>query len=106
MERRRLADARQFRPDKLAKNNLFQTERFFYDVYCLMPGQSQKVHSHAGSDKVYLVLTGTARVLVGTEEAELGPEECVLCPAGVPHGVTNDGPEPATLLVVAAPPPA
>jgi mannose-6-phosphate isomerase-like protein (cupin superfamily) len=105
VERRRLADARQFKPEKLVKSSLFETERFFYDLYCLLPGQSQRVHSHGNSDKVYLVMSGKAVVTVGTEEAELGPEEAVLCPAGVPHGVKNDGPDPATLLVVAAPPP-
>src|SRR5438445_158935 len=41
--------------DKMRKENLFQTGRFFLDVYVLAPGQSQAPHAHAGSDKVYAV---------------------------------------------------
>ena len=37
MEHRRL-DVRRFDPAKLQKLNLFQTPRFFCDVYCLSPG--------------------------------------------------------------------
>jgi oxalate decarboxylase/phosphoglucose isomerase-like protein (cupin superfamily) len=50
---------RRFDAAKMQKLNLFQTERFFCDVYCLEPGQAQKQHAHAGNDKVYAVLEGT-----------------------------------------------
>jgi mannose-6-phosphate isomerase-like protein (cupin superfamily) len=105
MDIRRLADARKFAADKLVKSSVFATARLYYDVYGLEPGQAQKVHSHAGSDKVYLVLDGRARVTVGAEEADLGPGEAVLAPAGVAHGVKNEGPERCALLVVTSPPP-
>src|SRR5437773_2272394 len=105
MEIRQLASARRFAAEKLVKASLFATERLYYDLYCLEPGQSQKVHSHAGSDKVYLVLDGRAQVTVGDETRELGPEEAVLAAAGMPHGVRNDTAARATLLVVTTPPP-
>ncbi len=105
METRKLGELRRFAPEKMVKASVFQTPRLYYDVYCLLPGQAQKVHAHAGSDKVYLVLTGRAHVTLGDEEAELAPEDAVLCPAGVPHGVANRGDAPATLLVVTTPPP-
>jgi len=105
MERKRLGDARRFAPEKMVKSSLFATPRLFYDLYCLLPGQAQKVHAHATSDKVYLVVSGRARVTLGDEEADLGPEEAVLCAAGVPHGVANASEEPVTLLVVTTPPP-
>ncbi|MBS2021974.1 MAG: cupin domain-containing protein, partial [Deltaproteobacteria bacterium] len=54
------ASARQFSPEKLQKLNLFSTPQFFLDVYCLVPGQEQKPHAHAGNDKVYAVLEGEA----------------------------------------------
>lgn len=94
-----------FSPEKLKKHNLFGTERFFLDVYCLAPGQAQKPHRHAASDKVYLVLEGRCRVQLGAEEATLGPGASVLAPAGVEHGVANDGPDNARLLVFMTPPP-
>jgi quercetin dioxygenase-like cupin family protein len=105
MDVKNLRDARRFSADKMVKAGVFATQRLFYDVYCLEPGQAQKVHSHASSDKVYLLLDGAAVVTVGDDERRLAPEEAVLCPAGVAHGVRNDGPDRAALLVVTTPPP-
>jgi len=90
----------------MQKIGLFETDRFFCDLYCLLPGQAQKVHAHQGSDKVYLVLQGRARVRVGDAEQELSPGQAALAPAGDPHGVTNATGEPVTLLVFMAPKPA
>jgi quercetin dioxygenase-like cupin family protein len=94
-----------FSADKLKKHGLFQTPRFFLDVYCLGPGQAQTPHAHASSDKVYLVLEGRCRVTVGDEVQEVGPEGAVLCPAGVRHGIENSGAEGARVLVMMTPPP-
>jgi quercetin dioxygenase-like cupin family protein len=105
MDVKRLGDARRFAPEKMVKASVFATERMFYDVYCLLPGQAQKVHAHAASDKVYLVLDGRAHLTLGDEVRELGPEEAVLCPAGVAHGVQNQSDAPTSLLVVTAPAP-
>ena len=37
----------------MKKVNLFESPRFFCDLYCLRPGQEQKVHSHADNDKIF-----------------------------------------------------
>jgi mannose-6-phosphate isomerase-like protein (cupin superfamily) len=89
----------------MVKAGLFATGRLYYDLYCLRPGQAQKVHSHAGSDKVYLVLEGRATITVGDEERDLSPNQCVLAEAGTPHGVRNSSDEDVVLLVVTTPPP-
>ncbi|MFQ5894566.1 MAG: cupin domain-containing protein [Nitrospinota bacterium] len=94
-----------FSPEKMQKSNPFETERLFCDVYCLEPGQSQKAHAHAGSDKIYCVLEGRARVRVSDEERTLGPGEIALAREGLEHGVRNDGPGRASLLVLMAPKP-
>src|SRR3712207_3139611 len=94
---------RRFSPDGLQKLKLFQTPRFFADVYCLEPDQEQKAHAHEGSDKVYVVLEGRARVRVGDEERDLGPSQAALAPSGAAHGVRNPGPERLVLLVFMAP---
>jgi len=93
----------EFSSEKMKKINLFETERVLCDVYCLEPGQAQKPHIHNDSDKVYMVLTGHARIRIGTEERTLGKNEVVLAPAGKEHGVTNPGPERLSLLVFMAP---
>ncbi len=102
---RTLGELRRFSGDKMQKIGVFATGRLFYDLYCLEPGQAQKVHSHPTSDKVYLVLDGRATLALGGEERELGPDQAVLCPAGVAHGVRSAGEGRVTLLVVTAPPP-
>ena len=102
IEKKRL-DVRRFDAAKMQKLNLFETGRFFLDVYCLEQGQAQKPHVHADSDKLYAVLEGAAEVTVGAERATLGPGEVVLAPAGVEHALENHGPGRAAVLTFAAP---
>jgi quercetin dioxygenase-like cupin family protein len=96
---------RRFDATKMQKLNLFETERFFLDVYCLEPGQSQKTHAHAASDKVYAVLEGAVHARVGPEERELRAGEAVLAPAGSEHGIENRSQARAAVLVLMAPRP-
>jgi quercetin dioxygenase-like cupin family protein len=99
------ASAWAFSPEKLAKVGLYQTPRFFLDLYCLEPGQAQKPHAHEGCDKVYLVTQGRARVRVGDEERTLGAGEAAIAESGELHGLHNDSGERAVVLVLMAPPP-
>ncbi|HEY6003717.1 MAG TPA: cupin domain-containing protein [Anaeromyxobacter sp.] len=98
-------DARRFDASKMQKVNLFDTPRFFCDVYCLEPGQAQKPHRHDAADKVYAVLEGEVLVRVGDESATVTAGSAVLAPAGRDHGVENPGPARAALLVFMAPRP-
>lgn len=90
---------------KMQKIGLFDTERFFCDVYCLLPGQAQKPHAHAGADKVYVLLEGTVTTTIGDDQVSLSAGDCVLAPAGTAHGISNSGTSPAALLVFMAPRP-
>ncbi|HMB70444.1 MAG TPA: cupin domain-containing protein [bacterium] len=101
-----LEDLRSFDPAKMKKNNLFETSRFFADLYCLEPGQAQAPHTHEGSDKVYVVLEGEGTFLVGSEEASLEAGQAVLAESGAVHGVANEGPDRLICLVFMAPHPA
>jgi quercetin dioxygenase-like cupin family protein len=94
-----------FSSEKLHKFHLFETERFFLDVYCLEPGQSQKAHAHPGNDKVYAVLEGAIVAQVGADEQELRAGEAVLAPAGAEHGIANRSSARAAVLVFMAPKP-
>jgi quercetin dioxygenase-like cupin family protein len=98
-------DVRRFDPAKMQKIGLFETPRFFCDVYCLEPGQAQKPHRHADADKVYAVLEGEVIARVGEESATLAAGAALLAPAGVDHGIENRGPARAALLVFMAPRP-
>jgi mannose-6-phosphate isomerase-like protein (cupin superfamily) len=105
----RLRETASLEPDPreggVAKRNLFETPRFFADLWGLEPGQAQRPHAHAQEDKCYFVLSGKAIVVSGSERYEAGPGAMVLCPAGEIHGVENPGPDPLRLLVFMAPHP-
>jgi mannose-6-phosphate isomerase-like protein (cupin superfamily) len=101
-----VASRARFADEKMQKIGLAETDRLFFDLYCLLPGQSQKAHSHVGSDKIYYVLSGRASVRIGAEEAELAPGQAVLAPSGTEHGVANRAGESLSLLVFMAPRPA
>jgi mannose-6-phosphate isomerase-like protein (cupin superfamily) len=105
METRSIADSVAFSEEKMKKNALFDSPHLFYDTYCLLPGQSQKVHAHEDSDKVYYVLRGTGRFTVGEEERDLGEGNAVIARAGDAHGVRNYTRENLVLLVTMAPRP-
>jgi mannose-6-phosphate isomerase-like protein (cupin superfamily) len=94
-----------FSEEKMKKNSLFDSPHLFYDTYCLLPGQSQKVHAHEGSDKVYYVLRGTGRFTVAEEERDLGAGNAVIARAGDPHGVRNETQDDLVILVTMAPRP-
>ena len=99
----RLEDFQQFSPEKMKKNNLFQTPRFFCDVYGFEPGQAQKGHVHGEQDKIYIVLDGQGTFQVGKEEQVLAPGQGIMASAGEEHGVRNHTQQRLTVLVFVAP---
>lgn len=89
---------------KATKADLFRGEALFVGLNCFEPGQSQRIHVHAGADKFYLVVSGKARITVGAETREAGPGTVVWAPADVPHGV-EEALERTVMVVGMAPPP-
>jgi len=100
-----LGEMKAFSPEKMQKVHLFDTAHFLCDLYCFEPGQAQKPHAHQGEDKIYYVVEGEGKFRVGSEERGLSPQSMVLAPAGVEHGVINDGEGRLALLVFIAPAP-
>src|SRR5690242_21877905 len=88
IEVKSFATTRRFDAAKLQKVALFESDRFFCDVYCLLPGQEQKPHAHEGSDKVYAVLEGDGRGArrVGDEERGPGRGRARACRQGARGG--------------------
>ncbi len=93
-----------FSPDRATKVDLFLGRQLFAGLNCFEPGQSQRVHVHAGADKFYLIVSGKARMLVGDETREVDEGTVVWAPADVPHGVVEVA-ERTVMLVAIAPPP-
>ena len=101
---RDLHDALAFGEAKPAKADIFAGAHLFVGLNCFEPGQAQRVHTHAGADKFYLVISGRARMTVGEETREVGAGTVVWAPADLPHGVA-EALERTVLLVAIAPPP-
>jgi quercetin dioxygenase-like cupin family protein len=92
-------------PERLAKVALATTARAQLDLYCVAPGQAQKPHVHGDQDKIYYVLEGAGRFTLGAASERLEAGEALVAPAGVEHGLVNDGAAPLLVLVVVTPPP-
>ena len=90
-------------PEKFHKTTLWQGDHVMVGLNCLEPGQIQKTHAHDGADKFYFVLEGSGRFTVGEQERKANTGMLIFAPAGIPHGVTNDGQTRLSLLVAIAP---
>jgi quercetin dioxygenase-like cupin family protein len=101
----RVIDRADARPGKFFKATLFRSEALLLGINCLESGQVQEPHDHADQDKFYYVVEGVGQFQVGTERQAAGPGEVVWAPAGVIHGVANEGEGRLTLLVGIAPAP-
>ena len=91
-------------PEKFFKTTLWQSGHLTLGLNCLEPGQIQKVHAHDGADKIYYVLEGEGDFTIGDQQRIAKQGVLIVAPAGIPHGVTNNGRERLSLLVTIAPP--
>jgi len=103
MDFQKISEMKRFSDEKYQKINLFETPLTALDVYCLQPGQSQKLHSHKGNDKYYLVWEGQATVQIGTDIRVLGPGEAALARPGIEHSISNQSDGPVVAIVFQAP---
>lgn len=95
-----------YRDDKMGKATLFQSPRMLVGLNAFEPGQAHALHAHADQDKLYHVLEGHGRFLLADRELAMGAGEMLVAPAGVPHGIRNDGDGRLLVLAVLAPAPA
>jgi quercetin dioxygenase-like cupin family protein len=91
--------------EKFYKTTLWQGDQMMVGLNCLEPGQIQPPHTHDAAEKFYFVLEGSGRFTVGDQEIDAGEGALIVAPAGIQHGVTNNGNERLSLLVVMSPPP-
>jgi quercetin dioxygenase-like cupin family protein len=90
-------------PERQFKSTMFKSTRLMLGLNCLEPGQSQNEHTHDEQDKFYFVVEGVGDFVVGEEERTAGEGVVVWAPAGVSHGVSNNGKKRLVLLVGIAP---
>ncbi len=94
-----------FRPEKMGKSAIFQSERLLVGLNAFEPGQEHALHAHGGMDKLYSVIEGSGLFLLEGEAVRMGPGDLLVAPEGVPHGIRNDGPGRLLVLAVLAPGP-
>lgn len=77
---------------------------FTLSVMYVPTGEGNAPHTHE-AEEIFFVLQGKLMVFFEEEDGErvevnLGPWDCVSCPAGVIHGYQNDGVEPVYMQVM------
>lgn len=93
------------RDEKYYKSTLFQSEAFMLGINCLEPGQIQNPHEHADQTKFYYLVDGSGLFWLGEKRIRAKAGEVVWAPAGLSHGVENDGSDRLVLMVGIAPAP-
>ena len=91
--------------DKYFKNTLFRSDALLVGLNCLEPGQTQAAHSHPDQDKFYYVVEGEGHFLLGDERERAVAGDVIWAPAGLRHGVENQGNKRLTILMGIAPAP-
>ena len=94
-----------FRPDKMGKSTLFESERILVGLNCFEAGQQHGLHAHTGMDKVYYVLEGEGAFLLEGRELPMSPGAMLVAPRGIPHGIRNAGSARLVVLAILAPAP-
>lgn len=65
-----------FDPEKMSKSTLFRSDRILVGLNCFEAGQEHRLHTHAGQDKVYHVLSGTGRFVLEDRRSTWRPAPC------------------------------
>ncbi len=99
-----LRDYVEFDLDGARGRRVFATDVVAVDLSCLEPNQQIEARTFPTADVIYTVLGGIAWVVTDDAEVTLTALQSVLIPAGVPHGLRNDSPDPLILQVVVSPP--
>lgn len=105
MKPRDLRDLVHFSDDEPRHETLFESEHLWSEVICLQGAQGLGPMSDPASDAILLVISGEVSTQVGKSRARMKQWDSVLVEAGIELMVRNASPDPAVLLMVAAPPP-
>ena len=105
MFRRRVSSFARFAPEKMGKSTVAEGEFLFAGLNSFEPGQEHAPHTHAGQDKLYLVLEGAGVVHIGEQSELLSAGDSAFAPSGVVHSIRNPGPDRLVVMAVLAPPP-
>ncbi len=106
MKPRDIRDLVHFSEDEPRHETLFESEHLWSEVICLQGTQGLGPMSDTASDAILAVISGEVSAQVGKGRARMKQWDAVLVEAGAELTVRNASPDPAVVLLVAAPPPA
>jgi hypothetical protein len=101
-----LRDLVHFADDGPRRETLYESPHLWSELVCLQGAQGMGPVADPDSDAICTVVAGTVAVQVDRGRVRLPQWGSVLIPAGSSLTVRNASPEPAVILLVAAPPPA
>jgi len=99
----RVADLATWRDDRMGKVTIFESSHLLVGLNTFEAGQAHALHAHPGMDKMYYVVQGTGLFLLQGRELPMTVGDLLVAPEGVPHGISNPGPDRMIVLAVLAP---
>jgi quercetin dioxygenase-like cupin family protein len=105
MKPRDIRDLVHFSEEEPHHETLFESEHLWSEVICLAGSQGLGPMTDAASDAVLAVLSGEVATQVDKTRSRLKQWDSLLVPAGSELTLKNASPDPAVVLLVAAPPP-
>ena len=94
-----------FAADRMGKSDVARGEFLFAGLNSFEPGQEHAPHSHAGQDKLYVVMEGSGVIQVGEDSELLSAGDAAFAPSGVVHSIHNTGTGRLVVMAVLGPPP-
>ncbi|HEX9121903.1 MAG TPA: hypothetical protein VF984_00860 [Actinomycetota bacterium] len=105
MNTKDLRDLVDFSDDGPRHQILYESDHLWSEIICLQAAQGMGPIADRDSDAICTVIAGTVAVQVDRGRTRIPQWGSVLVPAGSSLTVKNASPEPAVILLVAAPPP-
>jgi quercetin dioxygenase-like cupin family protein len=105
MKPRDIRDLVHFSDEEPHHETLFESKHMWSEVICLAAAQGLGPMTDAASDAVLAVLSGEVATQVDKARSRMKQWDSLLVPAGSELTLKNASPDPAVVLLVAAPPP-
>lgn len=83
----KLKDQVDYMPGQVVSKTLAQNDAFGMTLFAIPAGEGISAHKSPGDAFVY-ILDGSAHVRIDDEEFTLSKGECIVMPAGHPHGLS------------------
>ncbi len=78
----------------------FEDENNKIMLFTLKPGTSVGVHTHTGNSEIIYILKGSGTAFDQGSQRPASAGQCLYCPEGASHGLTNDGDEDLVFFAV------